>query len=330
MPSNKNKPMLPTLVWQLPEGDKWRYEVKYDGYRATLHITEDRIDLISRNLHSFNTNFPDVIEGVQPLAERLDSELPLVFDGELCILASNHKANFEIMQVRGKLRSKRKISEWAKTHRADYVAFDLLEAAEEDLRSLPYTQRKQRLREIFLSCELPLDVDCESPFPFHYVPSHNNGEKLWKQVKTWDSEGVVAKKVNSIWMPGKRTHNWVKIKNWKTATFFLTAYDRESDYFHVGVLRDGKPYAIGVFSHGLEGNERTALIDIMQKNRREETTNVIMIEPSICVDLEFTELYKEGLRQPRFKAFRFDKSWEECTWEAMLKSVANSISTGTP
>lgn len=326
--------MLPTLVSDLPEGDEWRYEVKYDGYRATLHITEDRIDLISRNLHSFNGSFPDVIEGVEPLVERLDSTLPLVFDGELCILASDHKANFEIMQVRGRMRSQRKITEWAKAHRADYLAFDLLEEAGENLRPLSYSQRKQRLQELFLSLDLPPDVDCESPLPFHYVPSYDDGEKLWQQVKAWDSEGVVAKKISSIWMPGKRTHNWLKIKNWKTATFFLTAYDKESNYFHVAVLRDGKPYAIGVFSHGLEGNERTALIDIMRKNRREEateeTTNVIMIEPSICVDLEFTELYKEGLRQPRFKAFRFDKNWEECTWEAVLKSVANSISTGTP
>lgn len=323
------KPMLPTLVSELPKGDEWRYEVKYDGYRAALSLTKDRIDLVSRNLHSINETFPDIIEGVRPILDQLSSELPIYLDGELCVLTSDHKADFETMQTRGRTKNQQKIKKLAERRRADYVAFDLLECNGQNLRSKPYAERKQQLGQLFSSLGLPLDVHRGAPHPLHYVPYYTDGDHFWQQIKAWDSEGVVAKKTNSTWISGKRTRSWLKIKNWKTACFFITAYDKDNGYFHVAVLREEEPYAIGVFSHGLEGEERTALIDIMRKNQKEETVNTIMMEPSICVDLQFIELYKEGLRQPRFKGFRLDKNWEDCTWEAVLKSIQNSKSTET-
>lgn len=324
---NPGRPMLPSLVFSLPKGNAWHYEVKYDGYRTALHFTNDGIDLISRNLHSFNACFPDIIRSLRPLRARLRSLLPIVLDGELCILASDHRADFEIMQTRGRLKDERKISMWAEAHPADFLAFDLLEWAGENFRNQPYSARKRQLRKLFLTLDLPLRVDLQSGVPFHYVPCHSDGEHLWDSVKTWNSEGMVAKKADSPWIPGKRTESWLKIKNWKTATFFLTAYDKENGYFHVAVLREGTPYEMGVFSHGLQGNERSALVEIIQKNRVSETADFIAIQPSICVELQFIDLYKEGLRQVRFQQFRFDKHWEDCTWEAVLKSIPNSIST---
>ncbi|HEU5140894.1 MAG TPA: non-homologous end-joining DNA ligase [Bacillales bacterium] len=327
MVSSLDKPMLPTLVSELPEGEEWRYEVKYDGYRASLLISEDRIDLVSRNLHSFNVKFPEVIEEIRSLIPQMKHALPLRLDGELCILNSDHKADFETMQIRGRIGSERKIPIWAESHPADFAAFDILEISGDNLRSLPFLERKQKLRELFSSLNLPLEVNHDLAASIHYVPCYENGERLWKQIKGWDSEGIIAKKTSSHWVGGKRTRNWLKIKNWKTATFFLTAYDKESDYFHVAVMREGKPFEIGLFSHGLEGDERNALIDIMRTNQTEENARMIWIQPSICVDLQFIELYKEGLRQPRFKAFRLDQNWEDCTWEAVLKNVQRSILT---
>ncbi|HET7580336.1 MAG TPA: non-homologous end-joining DNA ligase [Bacillales bacterium] len=329
MAVDRKKPMLPTLVSELPKGDDWRYEVKYDGYRAALSLTKDRIDLMSRNLHSLNETFPDVIEGVRPFLKKLDGKLPIYLDGELCILASDHKADFETMQTRGRTKNQQKITTLAEINRADYVAFDLLSYQGQNLRNKPYAERKQQLRQLFSSLDLPLDVHQGAPHPLHYVPFYTGGDHFWQQIKAWDSEGVVAKKTDSRWLSGKRTRSWLKIKNWKTASFFITAYDKDSGYFHVAVLRDGEPYTIGNFSHGLEGEERNALIHIMRKNQIEETARIIMIAPSICVDLQFIELYKEGLRQPRFKAFRLDINWEDCTWEAVLRNIQNSKSMET-
>ncbi|MFK4997822.1 hypothetical protein ACI2OX_11325 [Bacillus sp. N9] len=133
-------------------------------------------------------------------------------------------------------------------------------------------------------------------------------------MKIYDSEGIIAKRKSSKWEEGKRTSNWLKIKNWKTATCFLTGYDESNRYFHVGVY-DGKQIkAIGLFTNGLDKETRKALLHIIQQNYIQKNDSFFSIQPAICVDLYFLELDGEQMREPYFHTLRFDLTPEQCTW----------------
>jgi bifunctional non-homologous end joining protein LigD len=310
------KPMLPSLSHEIPIGGHWFYEIKYDGYRTILHWDKDKVFLQSRNLNSLGEQFPEVVEGIKQLSDMFHESFPLVFDSELCVLSSNYKADFSIIQQRGRLREGTKIKLASKNYPATLCIFDILQVKGKNIQSLSFKERKQQLKDLLESVGIPLDVQADSLQPIMGILASNDPEKLWLTVESADSEGIIAKRTDSLWQSG-RTKDWLKIKNNKRGIFIIRGFDPANGFFHVAVVRDGKLFLIGNFSHGLDGDERGAIIQIIHKNKVDIVNGVILVEPRICVELEYLELYKEQLRQPRFVTFRFDKTWEACTWEAM-------------
>jgi ATP-dependent DNA ligase len=155
--------------------------------------------------------------------------------------------------------------------------------------------------------------------PINYIPFARNKKQIENKVTEYDSEGIVAKNVYSKWSAGTRTTHWIKVKNVKVSTFFVLGYDTENGFFHVGVIKDNCSTFVGLFSHGITPEEKDALIQIVKNNQCGVKGSVIFIEPSLCVELSYLELYKNQLRQPRFLRFRFDANWEDCTWESLQK-----------
>jgi len=315
------KPMLPTLIFEAPTGSNWVYEIKYDGFRAMLHWDKNRIQLISRNGNVLNDQFPEIIAQCEDLRDVFTPHLPLVFDGEICILETPFKASFEKVQVRGRLRSSEKINQSSLAKPAHYVVFDLLRLAGHNLMSKKFIDRKNELSKLFHSASLPAQVDPTSPQLIQLVPYEQDLDSIWRKATESSAEGIIAKKLDSTWDEGKRTSNWYKIKNWQIGVFFILGYDKKNAYFHVGVIRNNQIYEIGLFSHGLSFEERQALLKVIQTNAAEETTHFIRVEPGICVELFYLELYKEQLRQPSFSKFRFDLEWQDCTWEKLIRNV---------
>lgn len=315
--------MLPTLVFEAPKGNEWIYEVKYDGFRALLEWNSKYVNIISRNGNRLNDQFPEVIDYCQKLTEKFSKYLPLVFDGELCILESNYKASFEQIQQRGRLKNNDKILEISQRKQAHYLLFDLLLTNGEKIVSSPFSARKEQLISMFEEVELLTKIDSNSPQLLQIIESHQEFAELWEKVKLEYSEGIIAKKKESKWEEGKRTTTWVKIKNWQKGNFFITGYDRGNGFFHVGVLRNEQVYEIGLFSHGLSPEEREALLQVIQKNHPDQAQKpFITITPSICVELYYLELYKDQLRQPSFSKFQLGISWRECKWEQFEKTIA--------
>ncbi|MEH7380633.1 DNA ligase D [Bacillus sp. JJ1533] len=314
------KPMLPTLIFEAPTGPNWVYEIKYDGFRAMLHWDKDRIQLISRNGNLLNDQFPEIIKQCEDLAGVIDPHLPLVFDGELCILESPFKANFELIQQRGRLRSEAKIAQASTAKPAHYVIFDLLVHDGKNLMDRKFQDRKDELYKIFAEVKLP-HVDPSKRELLQLVTYNEDFSSIWANATQSNAEGIIAKKRDSTWDEGKRTTNWYKIKNWQVGAFFILGYDKKNAFFHVGVKRKNQIYEIGLFSHGLSPDERQALLRVIQANAIEETTGFIRVEPGICVELFYLELYKEQLRQPSFSKFRFDVDWQDCTWEKLVRNA---------
>lgn len=305
-------PMLPTLSTAWPTGEQWIYEIKYDGYRGQLFFKDhDHIELYSRNLNHLNNSFPEVITYAANhlLAQEAS---PCVLDGEICILQSHAKADFSLLQKRGRLKKAEKISRATEAHPATFVVFDILLYQGTNLTTKPLVKRKQILDSLLLP-----KVDSSVYNPIQIVSTYTDPKQLWNAIEDYRSEGMVAKKLTSPWQSRVRTNLWQKIKNYQSGIFFITALNKSNGYFNVGLIRDERIVHVGLFSHGLTDSERETLIQVIKDNKEAETDKFISIRPSICVELNYIDWYQHELREPRFSQFRLDWHWEDCTWEKM-------------
>lgn len=318
------KPMTPTLVSSIPLGTEWRYEVKYDGFRALLSIDAGkRVKLVSRNGKSLLGQFPEINEFLQQHITKLEPYLPLVFDGELTILENACKADFSAIQTRGRMRSERNITEKTEIRPSRLLVFDVLALQGKDLTKEPYERRKKNLVSIFDETGFPLAPDERSPYLLQMIPCYDTFNDLWEKVILYNGEGIVAKRIDSIWEEGKKTDNWVKYKNWKYVSCFVTGYDKRNGYFTVAVYKDHNVCPVGRFLFGISAQEKEALIQIIRKNKRQEDEHSLSIDPAICVELKYLELYENQLREPHFSRFRFDLQAKDCTYEKMMINSRN-------
>lgn len=301
--------MLPTLVTEIPKGPNWLYEVKYDGFRAVIYVSENKTTIVSRNQNILNTQFPEIVEYFERLPVK---QVPLILDGELCVLESNLKANFEFIQKRGRLKNEDKVKEAVTLNPVTYLAFDLLMINGSSITKRPLIERKKLLETFFKEI-----ARSHQDIPFQIVVPYENETDLWDNVKKANGEGIVAKQIESQWLEGQRSRQWLKIKNLSIASFFIIGYDNANAFFHIGCIYDGEIKMIGKVGQGFSKKEKEALINIVKKNSVKKQQDIFYVEPSICIEVEFLEMSKNELRHPVFRRFRFDKHWEDCLWEAI-------------
>ena len=239
------KPMLPSLTFELPVRPDWVYEVKYDGFRAILDWTSKGIELTSRNGKTLLPQFPEIKEFLLKHEEQFKPYLPLRLDGELVSLENTHKANFSAIQVRGRLKSEKKINDQATRFPCRLMVFDLLLLRGNPISIQTFEKRKEELRNLFIIMGFDLDSDPYNDQLLQFVNAHEDFNDLWEKIILYDGEGIIAKYKKSQWEEGKRSIQWLKYKNWKYVSCFITTYDKTNGYFYVGVYRDEKVYSIG-------------------------------------------------------------------------------------
>ncbi len=307
--------MLPTLVTEIPIGNEWCYQVKYDGFRAMIYIDDKETKIISRNLNELDDQFPEIVQCFQRLTENQDVS-PIIFDGELCVLETENKAAFDKIQKRGRLKDKEKINHAKNTLPVTFLAFDLLMFKGKPLTNQPLHERQRQLNLFFSS----LNSDITN---FREVKTYDDASFIWNLVKKEGGEGIVAKQTKSFWEPGKRSKHWLKIKNLLIASFVVLAYDEKNAFFHIGCVHNDEFKMIGKVGQGFSKEEKEALITIIKKNCTKREQSILYVKPSICIEVEFLEVSKNELRHPKFRRFRFDKQWEDCTWEKVQKQEQN-------
>lgn len=316
------KPMLPTLTFEVPQGDNWNYEVKYDGFRALL-FWDKEIKLISRNGNSLLEIFPEIKLYLEKNNELFKEFLPLVLDGELVYLENEYKAQFSSIQVRGRMRSENKILEKALHNPCRLLVFDLLSLKGNSYSERDYVDRKKALLNLFEHCHLPTTPDPVSTDLIQLIPASRDYQAVWEQVVLHDGEGIVAKQDTNQWEEGKRTTLWLKFKNFKYVSCFVTAYEKSNGYFYVGVYKDTSIYSIGQFLFGIKPEEKQALFQIIKENKTKEDDRFIYVQPAICLEIKYLELYDEQMREPHFEQFRFDLSPEDCTFDKFVHQQKN-------
>ena len=313
--------MLPTLHRNPPEGEDWVYEVKYDGFRCIAILDTHHVLLQSRGGTNLAPSFPEIIRYLRELINTTPwtKALPLTLDCELVVLTSPLKGNFQLIQKRGRTKTKEKINKLARDHPATLLAFDLLKNKGKDILTSTFAERKKTLFHLFEQSGIPHSPIIDTNTRLQYVPYFNDSKKLWEQIKLEQGEGLIAKKINSTYTKGKRTTDWIKVKNYQTVICFITAYQKNNGFFHIGVFQGDVVIELGLFSHGLSSEERSALIRVIKENSYKEDNNFVYVKPAICVEVYYLELYQQQLRHPEFKRFRFDADLRECTMVNLSK-----------
>ncbi len=164
--------------------DEWAYEIKWDGYRTLAFVDDGRVRLQSSNGIDVTAKYPELIG----FGESVNAPSAII-DGELLVLDDNGRPNFGLLQQ----------------HSAQVVfyPFDVLQIAGIDMISLPYEQRRALLESLV------------EPGTNWMVPAYRigDGAALYEVTATQGMEGVMAKRLGSPYLPGKRSPNWRKVKH---------------------------------------------------------------------------------------------------------------------
>ncbi|WP_277584357.1 DNA ligase D [Psychrobacillus antarcticus] len=313
-------PMLLTASTEVPLGNEWVYETKYDGFRCILEWENEPL-LKSRNGKLLNDIFPEIINFCHDMYNQIKPYLPLTMDGELVYLINNFQSDFSKVQLRGRMKNSESIRNNAQTFTCHYIVFDLLQYIGKDQSNLSLTKRKKQMDRLFKKVQLPVSINYEDTKRLQAIDVFEDHTQLWDKIVAGNGEGLIAKQRSSTWNSAQRTTKWLKIKNWRFINVVLTKYDKENGFFHGALYKNDLLLEVVTFRHGLFKQEQNMLIALFQKNGTKLSNNIWEIEPSICVEIACIDFDGKKLREPRFHSFNLNKDIQDCNWQQMYKEL---------
>ena len=303
------EPQLARSKAELPEGERWAYEPKYDGFRAIAFVDGDQCMIQSRSGKPLSRYFPEL--SFPPGRYVLDGEI--VIDGE------DGTQDFGALQQRIHPAASR-IQMLAEETPSRYVAFDLLARDDEVLLERAYAQRREALEGLGLP-----GIDL--------TPTTRSRQ----DAEPWllSGEGVVAKEVGAPYSPGKRV-GMVKVKRVRTIDAVVVGYRPGKEAGTVGSLilglydADGKLHVVG-HSSGIRAAEKRALVDRLapyetgkrghgdpSRWKNEKDLEWIELRPELIVEVTFDHASGGRIRHgTKILRWREDKKPQECSIEQM-------------
>ena len=304
------KPMLAQSSDALPLGPAWTYEVKWDGYRSIAVKDGARVTLWSRNQKDLTRDYP----GIEAALGKLRPS-SFVIDGEIVALDAEGRPSFQALQH----RSTRGLS-------LAYVAFDVLAVGDESLLRKPLEERRARLRSLL--APPPLGVMMSEALP-------GTPKRIEEEIRRLGLEGVVAKRSDSLYLPGDRSAAWTKVKFSPQQEFVVGGYKPDASNFEsllVGYYGAGKKlrYAaklrVGFTPHMKaevfrritdSPTTRCPFVDLPNSTGHsrwgegitaEDMAKLKWVKPKLVVEGAFVEWTDDGrLRHPKFVGLREDK-----------------------
>lgn len=315
--------MLLTDSIEMPVGEGWLYETKYDGIRCILiwEKGEPAPVLKSRNNNVLNEMFPEILRFCEAIYNEVERYLPLMLDGELVYLINDYQSNFSVVQKRGKLRNGQNVIASAESFPCHYIVFDLLEYVGRSKVNSPLTDRKQLLIELFNALNLPTSVNYMDTKRLQAIDVYEDGDLLWRRVKLSNGEGIIAKKSTSKWLESKRTKNWLKIKNWRYVNVLVTKFTKSNGFFDAVVFKDENLIEVVTFKHGFNKDEEKTLMTLFMNNGTLISNEIWELPASICVSIACIDFDGNKLREPRFHSFQLNVDPNECNWQQMQRQL---------
>jgi bifunctional non-homologous end joining protein LigD len=303
---NDYRPMLATLADQLPSGDDWLFEVKWDGYRALGYVRNGEARFVSRNGNDLTVRFPDVAKALSRATKSPDC----VVDGEVCALDEQGRPSFSAMQ-QGKPGTP-----------LVYAVFDVLEVEGRPVLDRPLTERRELLDGL-------LDVRNKT---IQISGAFDDGEALFTAAQEQRLEGVMAKKRSSRYAEGRRTRDWLKIKTHGEQEFVIVGYTkgegrraRSFGSLVLAVNEGGTLRWVGNAGTGFTEKTIAELLDALEPLRVDESplavvpkmakvrkSDVTWVRPKLVAEVKFAEWTHDGhLRAPVYLGLRDDKTARE-------------------
>jgi bifunctional non-homologous end joining protein LigD len=291
------EPQLATLVDDVPPGDSWIHEIKYDGYRLELAVGDGVATAWTRNGKDWSDKFKALVKAAAKLPAGC------LIDGEAVAVDENGKPSFQLLQSTLKEQ---------KGANLVFYAFDLLVDRGEDIRKLPNIVRKDRLASLLAGTSGPI------LYGDHIV---GRGEEMFDAVCKSGGEGIISKKASATYS-GTRSGNWLKIKCIQRQEFVIVGWS-ESDKrigFRSLLLAAKEKRKLSYVGKVGTGFNAKSIQDLMERMQplavdkapvevpRADRKGAHWIKPQLVAEIAFSEFTDDGiLRHPSFMGLREDK-----------------------
>jgi ATP-dependent DNA ligase len=328
------EPMLAKLTAEIPAGDGWLYEPKWDGFRALVFFDGTEAYLQSRDLKPLARYFPELASG---LAGVLPA--PVVLDGEVVIIGEDG-LDFDALLMRIHPAESR-VRKLAAETPSSFVAFDLLADGADDLRATAFAERRSRLERAVAGVSSPL----------HLTPMTTDRALALDWFERFEGaglDGVVAKRAADAYQPGVRA--MLKIKHLRTVDTVVGGFrwNRGEEGKSVGSLLLGLYDDDGVFHHvghtsSFKAAEKKALVETLRPYVSEDDADGfgagrtpgapsrwtggrdlswVRLRPELVCEVTFDHLQGNRFRHAAtFRRWRPDKPAEACTFDQIATTV---------
>ncbi len=220
-------PMEPLLTLSVPDDEVFVHQVKWDGIRGLCYIEDGRVRVFTKKGRERTRFYPELFE-----LPALIKGHSAVLDGEIIILNEELKPSFQLSLIRERVTNVEKASYYARKYPIQYIVFDLLALNGQPITHKPLEERSALLRDHLKASSITAITD-----------DFNNGKELFSLMKERGWEGVVSKKKDSPYLPGKAHQQWFKTKLSRRILAIVTGV----------TLREGNPNALVLAILGEEG-----------------------------------------------------------------------------
>ena len=304
------EPMLSENRDKPPKGDDYIFEIKWDGIRALISYEDGKVTLHTRNQNDVTSKFPELLDG-----EKAFRATNGVFDAEIVSLDASGKPIFKKVINRLMTSGDSNIQKLSKTAPCYCYIFDCLYLDGRSLVNEPLTKRREWLK------------DAVRPdTPYRVSEFVEDGDALFEAARTHGLEGIMAKKRDSKYLPGRRSDCWFKVKIREACEVFVIGYtkgkgDRGTTFgaLHIAEKVEGRLHYRGKVGTGFDDATIKDILKIIKKVEEIKTPDVtgtlfdpkisVWIEPRIVAEVSYSKLTPDKMfREPVFLKLRVDLS----------------------
>ena len=286
-------PMLASDGFKAFDDEDWLFELKYDGFRIIAYIEKSIVKLRTRNNKDYTKKFPPVAEALSKLKGEA------IIDGEVVVLNDEGNSDFKALMS------------WKRGSGVPiyYYVFDLLYYNGKDYMSLPLSKRKAALKAIMPRSKVIRYCSDITGF----------GIAAFKMAVDNNLEGIVAKRRDSVYRPGMRSKDWLKIKTYKEEEFAIVGYTRGPFALLLGRYEDNMLVFAGEVGTGFSNKqvkEILSRITVVKKCPlvkepvfkagsfgKKPPESVTWCRPELVARVRYLEATKGALRHASFKGF---------------------------
>lgn len=316
------KPMLATLVDEPVEEAGWVYELKWDGYRAIGYVNNNIVEVRSRNNKSFNEKFYPVYNALHKWGKNI------VVDGEIVVLNKKGVPDFGALQT------------WRSEADGNlvYYLFDILWSEGKDLKNDTLTVRRDLLRTI-----IPAEGIIKLSENFEA-----SGSEFFALADQMGLEGIMAKKANSVYIPGARSKDWLKIKTAKHQELIIGGYTKNEgtpkpfSALLLGWFMQGEFHHVTPVGTGFNIKTQKEILEKLQPLKtaacpfihpsaynkpsrfrpNPPKATVTWVRPEMVCEISYREMTRDGsIRHPSFRGLREDKKAKDVVRETPVATM---------